>query len=673
MLGILLASARFLWALIQQQPQSAGDKLRGRTNRVRHPKSAQGLLTDYGITKARCSNCSVPRVVRSEDDGTHPDTSKEDSDKEDHTKRESPKSLLQIFESELLLARNSKTESACSTATIMQPVRAIFDRSFPKRMPLKVGRPNDCFSDNDPQHSEQGKNSSPSTDMPSNHSSECKSIGQAVDSIGHVIVQLQKLGSDPMQDQSYQHISRTLQLGLSAALESFGACVQTILATVQSSLADKNFNTEDLQKLLTTIRCSKIDSVIPVQSDTGLRNNFQPQAHGQTVQAPRTLKDDEVYPHGCMEIEGRSGPLQSSGDSNIQNAIEASASLINASTMSHSPHDGASLGNEPTRGAADALATALPAYGETPRDHHVANVFPLRRDVARNSKTRSDMLDSSLKKPGVPYGAPCWSHSIPNTSQNDQLRCGTLSQGVESPPLPTTEPLISAHEADPSNDKTCLGKDLNFDKDLNPLGFAAIRRARAVSPEATVILPRHLYETESSGQFFNRMTGRGKGIAMDPGSDPAYMYNIERRATVGERSEGCSSDKWRPFATDLSNSPRMPQDTTSQRLQTPVSLQGRKARDSDGRAHAATSNQINTNERGKRRGPADLAYAIDHSDAASAGKIQECVEQLQTLGFGNNTNDGLGRLIVYAQAAEGNLSNAIDMIDEEQQVYSQRR
>ena len=674
MLDTFPASASFLWALIQRQPQSAGDKLRGRTNRVRHPKSAQVLLTDYGITKARCANPSLPRMVRFEDDNTQPNKFEESTDKKDYIKKESPKSLLQLFESELSLAKNSTRESACSTATMMQPARATHGGGSSKRTSLTFNRPNDCFSDNDLQHPEQGKNPSPSKNMPSSHSSVCQSIGQAVDGVGHVIVQLQKLRSDPEQDRSCQHISHTLQLGLSAALESFGACVQTISKTVQSSLADKNCNTEDLQKLLTTIQCPKVDFAMPITSDLGLRNIFQPQAHSQTIQAPSTSKDDEVYPHMCKKSEGSSGPLHSSGNSKIQDTAEASANLTNGSTMSPSPYDGASLSNKFTRETADTLATALPRYGETPRDRYVANVFPQLRDSAKNSNTRAKILDYSNKIPGILYEAPRCSHSLPDNSREDELCRGTPSQVAKFPPLPTMEPLIPAHEAGPSNGEICLGKDWKSDEDLAPLGSVAIRRPRVVGPKATTILPKHLYETESSGQFFNRMTGRGNRIAMIPGSESTCNYGIERRVTVGEQSAGCSSNYWRPFTTDLSDNVRMSRDSTSQRsaLQTPVRPQCRKPRGSDGRANATTSNQMTTDE-GVRKGvPADFAYAIDHSDAATVGKIQECVEQLQTLGFGDNTDEGLGRLIVYAQAAEGHLSNAIDMIDEEQQVYSQR-
>ena len=61
--------------------------------------------------------------------------------------------------------------------------------------------------------------------------------------------------------------------------------------------------------------------------------------------------------------------------------------------------------------------------------------------------------------------------------------------------------------------------------------------------------------------------------------------------------------------------------------------------------------------------------ASEHSDPATVEKIQGCVETLKVLGFGENSEGGVKRLVVYAQAAKGDLSDAIDMIDEEQRAY----
>ena len=64
-------------------------------------------------------------------------------------------------------------------------------------------------------------------------------------------------------------------------------------------------------------------------------------------------------------------------------------------------------------------------------------------------------------------------------------------------------------------------------------------------------------------------------------------------------------------------------------------------------------------------------YGDEHHDSTTVEKVQQCVEKLKDLGFGENGDGGVQRLVVYAQAAEGNLSDAIDLIDEEQRAYKE--
>ena len=76
---------------------------------------------------------------------------------------------------------------------------------------------------------------------------------------------------------------------------------------------------------------------------------------------------------------------------------------------------------------------------------------------------------------------------------------------------------------------------------------------------------------------------------------------------------------------------------------------------------------------GSRRLPlATTAYDDQHHDDSTVGKVNECVEQLRDLGFGGDDDHIAGRLLVYAQAAEGVLAEAIDLIDEEQRAYRER-
>ncbi|KAL8657592.1 MAG: hypothetical protein Q9226_001756 [Calogaya cf. arnoldii] len=63
------------------------------------------------------------------------------------------------------------------------------------------------------------------------------------------------------------------------------------------------------------------------------------------------------------------------------------------------------------------------------------------------------------------------------------------------------------------------------------------------------------------------------------------------------------------------------------------------------------------------------ADVTDHGDPATVAKIQACVEELTQLGFSSTVKGGVKRLLVYAQAASGELVEAIDMINEESQVY----
>lgn len=64
------------------------------------------------------------------------------------------------------------------------------------------------------------------------------------------------------------------------------------------------------------------------------------------------------------------------------------------------------------------------------------------------------------------------------------------------------------------------------------------------------------------------------------------------------------------------------------------------------------------------------ADVADHDDPATVAETQACVEELSKLGFVNTVEGGLNRLVVYAQASGGDLVEAIDLIAEESQAYS---
>jgi hypothetical protein len=51
--------------------------------------------------------------------------------------------------------------------------------------------------------------------------------------------------------------------------------------------------------------------------------------------------------------------------------------------------------------------------------------------------------------------------------------------------------------------------------------------------------------------------------------------------------------------------------------------------------------------------------------------IDNCVDTLMTLGYSAGLDSGRQRLSIYAEAADGKLSEAIDMIEEERSAYAQ--
>ena len=70
----------------------------------------------------------------------------------------------------------------------------------------------------------------------------------------------------------------------------------------------------------------------------------------------------------------------------------------------------------------------------------------------------------------------------------------------------------------------------------------------------------------------------------------------------------------------------------------------------------------------------DAFGSDEHLDDATVSKVQECVEALKFLGYGSYPESGFeeDRIVVYAQAANGSLDAALDMIEEDQSTWDRR-
>ena len=76
--------------------------------------------------------------------------------------------------------------------------------------------------------------------------------------------------------------------------------------------------------------------------------------------------------------------------------------------------------------------------------------------------------------------------------------------------------------------------------------------------------------------------------------------------------------------------------------------------------------------------PSKVTFRSFNGDTSSASanasttKIEKCVEQLRNLGFSKEEDGGLERLKIYAQDADGDVWDAVDMIEGERKVWGER-
>jgi hypothetical protein len=90
----------------------------------------------------------------------------------------------------------------------------------------------------------------------------------------------------------------------------------------------------------------------------------------------------------------------------------------------------------------------------------------------------------------------------------------------------------------------------------------------------------------------------------------------------------------------------------------------------------AKGDQPNRRKSAHQPRPNKPTLTVDTSRLGSQPKRQtkreRCVEQLKLLGFGSKEEGGEERLIIYAEAAEGDLASAIEILEEERKAYKER-
>lgn len=240
------------------------------------------------------------------------------------------------------------------------------------------------------------------------------------------------------------------------------------------------------------------------------------------------------------------------------------------------------------------------------------------------------------------------------------------------PPLPSMELLVPARTTSPlvEHDGTRKSRDnLLSSSGASDVFKANYSRTTELSEH---LLPRpdgnFLASTSHNSAVTSRLAKAFDALEAESAARHYLTEEIRRNATSECSGRKQTETRRRPHSEAVGRTGRLavfpdagqrPLTTESEALNC---LNANKE-NFKGRAHAGSTPQGSI--------PADASYFDQHHDDCTVSKIHDCVEQLIDMGFGGNSANG-ERLLVYAQAADGELIEAIDVIDEEQRAYRSR-
>lgn len=168
----------------------------------------------------------------------------------------------------------------------------------------------------------------------------------------------------------------------------------------------------------------------------------------------------------------------------------------------------------------------------------------------------------------------------------------------------------------------------------------------------------------------------------EPSARPHLMEGVRRNATVAGTDSRYNARRRRPYSEAFDGNGRLAWDSFIPDSSPPRQLgaissrrqeMARRGRDKHLRRQDQLRRSATHHGSDQRLTSPFRSYVDEHQDASTVSQINTCVDQLRDLGFAGYEDDSVDRLLVYAQAAGGDLVEAIDMIDEEQKAWSQRR
>lgn len=635
----------------KRQAQVAGDKLRCRTNPIRHSRPSRVGCLEHGISKNRWSSYSATRVTRFDE---CQDVQEEAEDASittefDEVPRNQQPSLLEVFEAELAkkipATASEEVPEVDTTPATRTPVAKPAVRVNPTSIPAQN------------QALPQGPHAL----------------------LGLINEHLQELTAGDMA------LSQGFSTAIDHGIRIAAACVQGIarglqeVSSVSRQAADRNRDAD---------RHLMDDANLGAQNSTGsftAASGREEAANGPgTVSAPRSGP-------GELESSSSSTTLSTSHDK------DPDEDAITTHNNNESPLNGGgdpsqtAYNSRPNHAAAPRYVSEIPASSQLemecqPRSLPAMSVEPrFHRPGPIHLPNRSGYVDHLRRSQSTQTfddqyyiqraSSPPVDTRFPTLAQ---FEGETFGRAPNFPALPGMEPLIpqratrqsKAGESEPANES------LSYDS--SPNGAEASRRSHI--PAAG---PRK-HSAEGNGHDFAllnrqssaaRLAGPFDHLEAQPSARPYLTEGLHRNATIANTDIRHAARRRRPYSEVFDGSGRVAWGAFLQD-------NGRRPRDlyrASDRGRPLGVNQEHSKKlprreaAGSRRSPlAAEGYDDQHHDVSTVGKINDCVEQLRDLGFGGDNDNSASRLLIYAQAADGVLVDAIDLIDEEQRAYRER-
>lgn len=620
----------------KRQAQVAGDKLRCRTNPIRHSRPFRIGSLERGINKSRWSSHSATRATRFDErqDAQEGARSTSNNPDTDEVSRDGQTSLLEVFEAELaiVLATDSKESPGIEPATSV-----------------------DLIAETPSQPLLQGSHKI----------------------LGFINEHLQELNAGDLTLS--QDLSTIIGHGIRTAVGGFDACVRGIarglqeVSSVSSQVAHRTRDA-DLQLIddavlgfqsLTagfTAALGREMAANPLRTTSAFRSGPEAIETGSSF-TTSGLSHDRDQDKDVVTAHTRNEPFLTAG-------VDPSETTYSSrSKNAPAPWYTSEIAVSPQQGTKRQL-NYPPVMNKEPRFHrpgpiHLPNRSGYVDHLRRSQSTRTFDEQDEIEHTSL---TPVNTH-FPTLAQFEGESFGVTTK---FPALPGMEPLIPQRALGQSTLNAKIGKSGPTNGNLpyanDPKGAETIPRSH--SPGAG---PREHYAQQNGHEAITlnppnsaaRLAGPFDPLESEPTVQPHLTEGLRRNTTIASTELRHSARRRRPYSEIFDGSGRVAWSAF-------LHDNGRGPRGfySRGRplgAHQERSKRFSRREANQRR-----SYDDQHDDDSTVVKIHGCIEQLRDLGFGNDDHDSAGRLLIYAQAADGELEDAIDLIDEEQQAYKER-